>query len=79
MTPVLWSDVQLAEAVSWFGVASHQPLVVIDGNLNATHYHDEIYQAHVIPFVQGQQRHITLQQDNAKPHIARVVMDFLVQ
>ena len=24
MTPVLWSDVHLAEAVSWFGVASHQ-------------------------------------------------------
>ena len=42
MMPVLWSDVQLAEAVSWFGVASRQPLVVIDGNLNATHYDDEI-------------------------------------
>ncbi len=65
----------------WGGITStgRTPLVVIDGNLNAVRYRDEIIQPHVIPFVQGQQRHITLQQDNARPHVARVVRDFLAQ
>ena len=64
--------------MDWGGITSTErtPLVVIDGNLNAVHYRDEIYQAHVIPFVHGQQCHTTLQQDNAKPHVAWVVMDF---
>ena len=49
--------------------------VVISGSLNATRYRDEIIHAHVIPFVQGQQRPITLQQDSAGPDVARVVME----
>ena len=53
--------------------------MVINGNLNAVRYRDEIIRPHVILFVQGQQRHITLQQDNAIPHVARVVRDFLAQ
>ncbi|XP_041364110.1 uncharacterized protein LOC121379532 [Gigantopelta aegis] len=58
----------------WGGITlnGRTPIVVIDGNLKAVCYRDDITQAHVIPFVQGQQRHIMLQQDNARPHVARV-------
>ena len=40
-------------------------------------YRDEILQAHVVPFVR--QHAVTLRHDNAKPHVARVVTDFLTQ
>lgn len=63
----------------WGGITANArtPLVVIDGNLTGARYRDEILQAHVIPFVQ--QHHVTLQHDNARPHVARVVTDFLTQ
>lgn len=71
MPSVLWSDVHLPEAVSRFVVVP-QPeehlLVVIDGNLYAIRYRNDIIQTHVIPFVQ------VLQHDNDRPHI--VVEDF---
>ncbi len=65
----------------WGGITANgrTPLVVVNGNLNALRYRDEILRTHVVPFVQEQQRHITLQQDNARPHTARVAMDFLAQ
>ena len=65
----------------WGGITStgRKPLVIINGNLNAVRYRDEIIRPQVIPFVQGQQRHITLQQDNSKPHVARVVRDVIAQ
>lgn len=65
----------------WGGMTTHgrTPLVVIDGNLTGVRYRDIVIQQHVLPFINGQQRHVTLQQDNARPHIAHVVMDFLRQ
>lgn len=65
----------------WGGITAtgRTPLVVVNGNLNAVRYRDEILQTHVIPFINAQQRHITFQQDNARPHVARVVQDFLAQ
>ena len=56
---------------------ARMPLVVINGNLTGAHYRDEILQAHVVPFVR--QHAVTLQHDNARPHVARVVTDFLTQ
>ena len=53
------------------------PLVAINGNLTGARYRDEILQAHVVPFVL--QHAVTLQHDNARPHVARVVIDFLTQ
>ena len=56
----------------WGGI-SHglkSQLVVIDGNLTAAMYRDEILRPHVIPFLQ--QHNLTLQQDNARPHVARI-------
>jgi transposase len=65
----------------WGGITAtgRTPLVVVNGNLNAVRYRDEILQTHVIPFINAQQRHITFQHDNARPHVARVVQDFLAQ
>ena len=62
----------------WGGI-SHglkSQLVVIDGNLTAARQRDEILRPHVIPFLQ--QHNLTLQQDNARPHVARIYQVFLV-
>ena len=42
-------------------------------------YGDEIVQPYVIPFIQAQANNVTFQQDNARPHVARVVHDYLTQ
>ena len=63
----------------WGGITGNArtPLVVINGNLTGARYRDEILQAHVVPFVR--QHAVTLQHDNVRPHVARVVTDFLTQ
>ena len=61
----------------WGGI-SHglkSQLVAIDGNLSAATFRDEILRPHVIPFLQ--QHNLTLQQDNARPHVARICQVFL--
>ena len=63
----------------WGGI-SHglkSQLVVIDGNLTAARYRDEILRPHVIPFLQ--QHNLTLQQDNARSHVARICQVFLAK
>jgi hypothetical protein len=40
---------------------------------------DEIVQPYVIPFIQAQANNTTFQQDNTRPHVARVVRDYLTQ
>ena len=63
----------------WGGISSRgrTALVIADGTLTGIRYRDEIIRPHVLPFVQ--QRNATLQQDNASPHVVRVVTDFLTQ
>lgn len=63
----------------WGGItATHRSqLVVIDGTLNAQRYRDEILIPVVIPFLQQHGPGMILQQDNARPHTARVVRTFL--
>ena len=63
----------------WGGITGNArtPLVIINGNLTGARYRDEILPAHVVPFVR--QHAVTLQHDNARPHVARVVTDFLTQ
>lgn len=60
----------------WGGIAyGHKmPLIVINGNLNAVQYRDRILST-VAPYVQ--QHQLTLQQDNARPHVARICRDYL--
>ena len=45
-------------------------LIVITGNLTGVRYRDEILRPVAVPFVQ--QHHLNFQQDNARPHVARV-------
>lgn len=63
----------------WGGItASHRTdLVIIRGNLNAQRYRDEILQQHVRPFMRNHPEVQDLQQDNARPHTARICMQFL--
>jgi hypothetical protein len=53
--------------------AQRTPLVVVAGNLTGIRYWDEIVQPYVIPLIQAQATNVTFQQDNARPHVARVV------
>ena len=53
------------------------PLVVINGTMNAVKYRDEVLAPHVVPT--AQQRTLTFQHDNARPHVARICTDFLAQ
>ncbi len=47
----------------------------IDGILNAQRYRDEILRPIVVPFIHD--HHLMLQQDNARPHVARICTQFL--
>ena len=63
----------------WGGI-SHgvkTPLVVIQGNLTAVRYRDQVFMPHVPPLVSA--HNLTFQHDNARPHVARVCRDFLNQ
>jgi hypothetical protein len=57
----------------WGGVKERgrSLLVVEDGYLTGRRY--------VIPFIQAQANNVAFQQDNARPHIVRVVRDYLTQ
>ncbi len=61
----------------WGGISHGKktPLVVIDGTLTAQRYCDNVLQPVVVPFVRDND--VTLQQDNARAHVARLSMDFL--
>ena len=63
----------------WGGVtATHRTqLVIVPGNMNGTVYRDTIVRPHILPFIR---RHgAVFQQDNARPHVARVVTQFVQQ
>lgn len=67
-------SVMMWAAISW---NRRTPLVHVQGNLTALRYRDEILQRHMIPAMNV--RREVFQQDNARPHTARVTMDFLAQ
>ena len=59
----------------FYGVKT--PLVVIQGNLTAVRYRDQVLMPHVFPLVNA--HNLTFQHDNARAHVARVCRDFLNQ
>lgn len=66
----------------WYGLGriSHDvkiPLIVIQVNISAVGYRDGALRPHALPLIR--QRNLTLQQDNAKPHVDRVCSVFLTQ
>jgi hypothetical protein len=63
----------------WGGIShvERTDLKVIDGNLNAARYRDEILAPIVLPFLRRHRFSHVFQQDNARCHVARVSMNFL--
>ncbi|GFX73527.1 transposable element Tcb1 transposase [Trichonephila clavipes] len=63
----------------WGGIGhhSHTPLVRNAGTLNSQRYISEVMEPVILPYVQGLATAI-FQQDNAGPHVARIVQRFFV-
>lgn len=63
----------------WAGISSRfrTPLVVVEGNLTARRYVDEILRPHLLPFLEAHPTVRLFQQDNARPHVARLTLNFL--
>ncbi|GFX41932.1 transposable element Tcb1 transposase [Trichonephila clavipes] len=63
----------------WGGIGYHSrtPLVRITGTLNSQRYISEVLEPVVLPYLQGLATAI-FQQDNARPHMARIVQRFFV-
>ena len=62
----------------WAGIKNNRKtnLIIINGNLNAQRYRDEILAPVVIPYVNANPNAI-FQQDNACPHTARLTAQYL--
>ena len=52
-------------------------LVIINGNLNAQRYRDDILQPAAIPYLRNLGPNSILQDDNARPHRARIITAYL--
>lgn len=65
----------------WGGVSydNRTGLVIVDNNLNANRYCNEILRPQVLPFIQRHGQHVIFQQDNARAHTARQTTLFLQQ
>ena len=61
----------------WGGITDGHStrLHFIDGKLNSARYRDEILRPIAVPFVRL--HNVTFQQDNARPHVARICTEFL--
>lgn len=63
----------------WAGItaAGRTELIHVNGNLTGARYLDEILRPVVLPFVR--RHNVTFQQDNARPHTARICTAFITQ
>ncbi|GFV63908.1 transposable element Tcb1 transposase [Trichonephila clavipes] len=63
----------------WGGIGYHSrtPLVRIAGTLNSQRYISEVLEPVVFPYLQGLTKAI-FQQDNARPHVVRIVQGLFV-
>lgn len=70
-----------ASLMVWAGITGRHrtALVLVQGNLTAARYRDDILQQHVVPFMRQHPEITSFQQDNARPHTARICKDFLEQ
>ncbi|GFY04564.1 transposable element Tcb1 transposase [Trichonephila clavipes] len=75
---VLRHTARTAGVIVWGAIAydSRSTLIVMRGTLTGQRYVDDILRPHVGPFLNGLPGAI-FQQDNARPHTARVAQDFL--
>ena len=65
----------------WGGICGGRKthLLILNGILNLQRYINEVLTPEVIPFLQRNGPNLTFQQDNARPHVARVVTNVLNQ
>ena len=63
----------------WGGISvrGKTDLVIIEGNLNAERYRDEILEPVAIPYLRNMGPTAILQDDNARPHRARIIREYL--
>ena len=63
----------------WGGISlrGKTDLVIIEGNLNAVRYRDDILEPVAIPYLQNMGPNAILQDDNARPHRARIIGEYL--
>ncbi|GFS60156.1 transposable element Tcb2 transposase [Trichonephila clavipes] len=75
---VLRHIARTAGVIVWGAIAydSRSTLIVIRGTLTGQRYVDDIHRPHVGPFLNGVPAAI-FQQDNARPHTARIAKEFL--
>ena len=57
----------------WITAHGKTDLVIVDGNLNSRRYIDEILRPVVVPYVQNMGQGALFQDDNCRPHRARIV------
>ncbi len=65
----------------WVGIThcGRTDLKIVNGNLNAVCYRDEMLSAIVQPFIARHRNRHTFQQDNTRCHVARICNQFLAQ
>ena len=61
----------------FFFAHGRSTLVVVQGNLTANQYRDQILLPFLLPFMQRHNPGLTFQHDNARPHTAFLTQDFL--
>lgn len=64
----------------WGGICGRTgktELVVVQGNLTSPRYIDDILTPHVLPVAEQMGDDFVFQQDNARPHVAGIVRDYL--
>ena len=52
----------------WGGTMAGQKTVVMQDNLNARRYTDDVLRPHAMPFLHNQGHGVTFKHDNATPH-----------
>ena len=58
-------------------ITGKTPLIIVDGNMNAIRYRDEILTPVVFPYLRTLGAGAIMQDDNARPHRARIITDHL--
>lgn len=69
----------LGSVMVWGGICGNRKtnLVIVEGNLTAQRYINQVLRPVVLPFLREDVNEgVLYQQDNARPHVARIVQDF---
>ena len=79
MPPAAYISTTDGKVMVWAAISfDHKsPLVVIEGNMTALRYIAQILRPTLLPLLAQHRDVITFQQDNARPHTARITMAFL--